>query len=207
MSNYSIEKVLENLKRNNFDAYYVENKEEALRLVESFVKANDEVTFGGSMTLFQTGVMDYLKSRKDIVFYDRNKEGNTPQDIKNIYKKAFSCDVYFTSTNALTEDGYLYNVDGNSNRVSAIAYGPESVVVITGINKIVKDKKEAIERVRNHVAPKNAQRLNKNTPCVKIGRCMDCMSSERICSNYVFSGKQTTPKRIKVIIIGEEYGY
>lgn len=202
-----INKTIENLKRNNFDAYYVENKEEAVKLIDTFIENGDVVTFGGSMTLFETGVMEYLKNKTDIEFLDRNKEGNTLEDIDNIYHKAFTSDKYFTSTNAITEDGYLYNVDGNSNRISAMMFGPKNVIVVSGYNKIVKTKEDAVDRVRNLVAPKNAKRLNVNTLCAKTGKCMDCMSKDRICCNYAFFGKQRHQKRIKVIIIGEEYGY
>lgn len=202
-----IDKTIENLKANNFDAFFVKDNEQAIKLIDTFIKKDNEVTFGGSMTLFETGVMDYLKSRNDIVLYDRNKEGNTQEDIVKIYKKAFTCDVYLTSTNAITTDGYLYNVDGNSNRISAMMYGPESVVVVTGYNKIVNNKEDAVLRVKNYVAPKNAQRLNAKTPCVATGRCHDCKSPERICCNYAFFGKQRVKNRIKVIIIGQEYGF
>lgn len=202
-----INKTIDALNKNNFDAYFVDNKNKALELVDSFISKDDIVTYGGSMTLFETGIMDYLKNKNDIKFLDRNKDGNTLDDIQKIYREAFTSDVYFTSSNAITEDGYLYNVDGNSNRISAMMFGPKNVIVVAGYNKIVKTKQDAIDRVRNYVAPKNAQRLNMNTPCVKTGKCMDCMSKDRICCNYAFFGKQRIEKRIKVIIIGEEYGY
>lgn len=192
------------------DARYVENREELLRVLDELVQPGDTVSFGGSMTLFETGTMDYLKRLEEeqkIVFLDRNRPGITPQQVQEIYHQAFSADVYFTSSNAITSDGYLYNVDGNGNRVAAMIYGPKSVVVIAGCNKLVETKEDAVKRLEQCAAPANAKRLNMNTPCAKTGVCAHCMVEDRICSNYVWFGRQRTLNRIKVILVGEEYGY
>ena len=167
------------LEANNINGYFVKDEKELISKIEELVKEGSKVTCGGSMSLFETGVMEHLRSgRYD--FSDRNKEGLTPEEVINIYKSAFFSDAYFTSSNAVTEKGELYNVDGNGNRVAAMLYGPEKVIVVCGVNKIVKDVEEAINRNKRISAPINAKRLNKKTPCTKIGTCMDCSSNERI---------------------------
>lgn len=204
---YHIDKTIENLKKNNMDAYYAPTKEDALQKAASFLKSGDSVSVGGSMTLFEIGLIDYLKGRKDINFLDRYKEGLSNDDIQKIYRDSYFADDYFVSSNAITEDGELYNVDGAGNRVSAMIFGPKNVIVIAGYNKLVKDRDAAIERVKSIAAPANAMRLSKKTPCTKTGYCMDCASDDRICCDYVLMGRQRVKNRIKVIIVGEELGY
>lgn len=201
-----INRTMENLEKNNMEAFYVENEEELIEKISEFVKEGDTVSVGGSMTLFETGIIDFLRKGK-YNFLDRYKEGLTPEQIKDIFRKSFLSDVYFTSSNAITEEGELYNVDGNGNRVAAMLYGPEKVVVVAGVNKIVKNVEEAIKRVKEVVAPANTVRLNKNTPCIKTGYCMSCMSSNRICNEYTLIKRQGMKGRIKVIIVGKELGY
>ena len=157
------------------------------------------------MSLFETWVIEHLRSGR-CEFLDRYKEGLTADEIKEIYRKSFFCDAYFTSTNAITEEGELYNVDGNGNRVAAMLYGPDKVIVIAGVNKIVKDINEAIYRVENLAAPANAKRLNRKTPCTVTGKCMNCNSPERICREYTVIRKPV-PNRIFVLLLNEEYGY
>lgn len=204
--NKRVERTIENLEKNNIEAYLVQNEKELIQKIEELVKEGSEVAVGGAMTLFETGVIDYLRSGK-YNFYDRYKEGLTPSDMKDIYRKSFSCDAYFTSSNAITEDGELYNVDGNGNRVAAMIYGPDRVIIVAGINKIVKDLDEAIDRNRFIAAPANAKRLSKNTPCTKTGYCMDCKSEERICNEYVVIRRQMQKGRIHVIFVNKDLGY
>jgi hypothetical protein len=212
-----IEKTMENLKLNKMKPYFVETKEEVLPLVKTLLKEGDTVSNGGSVTLKETGVMDELKSGK-YNYLDRSKEGLTREDVEEVYRQTYSADVYFSSSNAITENGELYNVDGNSNRVSAILYGPKSVVLVCGYNKIVKDIKEAEIRVKSCAAPPNCVRLNCDTYCGKEGKCVSlsnenhqipdgCHSDRRICCNYVISAQQRHVNRIKVIIVGEKLGY
>lgn len=201
-----IERTIEALKANNMNGYYAKSQEELFEILESLSKSGDKVSVGGSMSLFEAGVMDWIKGQ-DFNYLDRYAEGLTKEDIKSIYREAFTCDVYFTSTNALTENGYLYNVDGNGNRVAAMIYGPDKVVVVAGANKIVKDEYEAEERNRETAAPANAHRLSRKTPCAKVGHCMDCSSPERICSDFVLIKKQMAKDRIHVIIMDEALGY
>lgn len=201
-----IGKTIENLKKNKMDAYYVETKEDALKKAAELVKDGDTVSVGGSMTLFETGIIDYLRCGR-FNFLDRYKSGLSKEEIEKIYRDSFFADAYFVSTNAITEEGELYNVDGRGNRVSAMIFGPKSVIVIAGYNKIVPNREAAIERVREIAAPANAARLSCTTPCAKTGECMDCSSDGRICCSYVFLGQQREKDRIKVIIVGEPLGY
>ena len=201
-----IKRTMENLEKNNMEAYYAEDTAKVIGIVEGLVKEGETVAVGGSMTLFETGIIDYLKSGR-FSYLDRYEAGLTPEGIKEVFRKSFSADAYFTSSNAVTEDGELYNVDGTCNRIAAMLYGPDKVIVIAGINKIVPDADAAVERVRNIAAPANAVRLNRKTPCVSTGYCMDCSSPDRICNSYALIGRQGAKGRIKVIIVGSDLGY
>ena len=201
-----VERTIENLQKNNMEAFYVQDEKELLEKAQELVNEGDTVSVGGSMTLFETGIMDMLRSGK-YNFLDRYKPGLTKEDIIKIYRDSFSANAYFTSSNAITENGELYNVDGNGNRVAAMLYGPDKVIVIAGINKIVKDVNEAVERNRRIAAPANAKRLDKKTPCAALGYCTECNSPERICNEYVLIRRQGNKDRIKVIIVGKELGY
>lgn len=200
-----INKVIKALEENNMNGYLVNSKEELISKIEELTNSGDIVACGGSMSLFEAGVIDHLRSGR-YEFLDRYKEGLKPEEIKQIYREAFFCDAYFTSTNAITEDGELYNVDGNGNRVAAMLYGPDKVIVIAGVNKIVKNINEAISRVENLAAPANAKRLNRKTPCVITGKCMNCNSPERICREYTVIRKPA-PNRIFILLLNENYGY
>ncbi|QCX34727.1 lactate utilization protein [Caloramator sp. E03] len=201
-----VERTIENLEKNNIEAFFVQDEKELIDKIMDLVPENATVSVGGSMTLFETGVIEHLRSGR-YNFLDRYKEGLSMDDIKEIYRKSFFADAYFTSSNAITEEGEIYNVDGNGNRVAAMIYGPDKVIIVAGINKIVKDLDEAIERNRAMSAPANAKRLNKNTPCAKIGYCMDCTSPERICRNYVLIKSQGKKGRMYVIFVNKHFGY
>lgn len=210
-----IAKTGEALKRNNMEFYTVEKASDVPELVKSLIKKGDTIGTGGSMTLKETGVMDLLRSG-DYNFLDR--EAVPKEEIPSIYRKCFSADVYMCSSNAITENGELYNVDGNSNRVAAICYGPESVIIVAGYNKIVTDIEEASVRVKKLAAPANTMRLDCDTYCREKGECAafvggnkhicdGCGGNDRICCNFVISAKQRHKNRIKVIIVEEELGY
>jgi len=203
--NQMIEKTIKNLEKNNMTCMLVENKEEVFSYLDQFIKDMNVVSVGGSMTLFELGVIDYLRNRK-LTFLDRYQEGLTNLELKDIFRKTFFADVFLTSSNAITEDGYLYNVDGRGNRVAAMIYGPDKVLVIAGVNKIVKNVEEAIKRVENIAAPLNAKRLNQKTPCVKTGVCSRCGSESSICREYVVI-KNPTPNRIFILLVNENLGY
>lgn len=210
-----IKKTGENLIKNNMEFYYAESKKDVLPVVASLIKKGDVITNGGTMTMAECGIAELLNS-PDYTYLDRT--GKSREEVEEIYTKAFSADVYISSSNAITEDGILYNVDGNSNRISALAYGPKSVIIIAGYNKIVKDLKEAEIRVKRESAPINCVRLDCNTYCKEKGECISlakperqftdgCSGDDRICCNYLISAKQRKKNRIKVILVGEELGY
>lgn len=201
-----IERTIKNLEKNNIEAYNVKNSKQLIELIDKLIPEGETVAVGGSMTLFETGIIDHIRS-KNYNFLDRYKEGLSKEDIKDVFRKSFFADSYIVSTNALTENGELYNVDGNGNRVAAMLFGPDKVIVIAGINKIVKDVDEAIKRNKFVSAPINAKRLNKATPCTKVGYCMDCKSQDRICNEYTLIKRQGVKGRIKVIIVEEELGH
>lgn len=205
----------ENLRKNNMEFYYAETRDDVPGIVESLIKEGDVITNGGTMTMAECGLTELLNSSK-YKYLDRTKM--SPEEVQKLYIDAFSADVYISSSNAITEDGVLYNVDGNSNRVAAIAYGPKSVIIIAGYNKIVKNLAEAELRVKTIAAPANCERLSCETYCKEKGECLSlskpehemcdgCSSSARICCNYLVSAYQRHKGRIKVIIVGEELGY
>lgn len=199
-------RTIASLEKNNMNGYIVSNKEELINKIISLTNEGEKVSCGGSMSLVETGVMDLLRSgRYD--FLDRAKEGLSVEDIDRIYRECFFADTYFSSSNAITEDGELYNVDGNGNRVAALLFGPKKVIIVAGVNKIVKSLDEAIKRNREIAAPANAKRLNKSTPCTKIGYCMDCKSPEKICREYTVIKSQKDKNRIHVIFLNDNIGY
>ena len=208
------ETVVDNLEKNNMRGFFVESKKEVPALVASLLHEGDTVAVGGSMTLVETGVLHLLRTGP-YRYLDRYAPDLTPEDMRELFIRSFSADAYLCSANAVTMDGKLYNVDGNSNRVAAICYGPRSVIMVVGVNKIVRDVEEAVRRVKRRAAPANAVRLGCETYCAKAGECCaagggmadGCQSDSRICSNYVVSARQREKGRIKVILVGEETGY
>ena len=197
--------VLKGFEKRFMEGYYCDSVEEAKALALSLVPAGSSASFGGSVTLGETGILEALRTREDITLYDRDT-ANGPDEIKKIMHEALSCDYYFMSSNAITTDGELVNIDGNGNRVAALIYGPENVIIIAGMNKIVRNVEEGINRTRNIAAPPNCIRLNKNTPCAANGVCGNCLK-ETICDQIVITRASRVPNRIKVIIIGEELGF
>ena len=201
-----IEKTNNNLKKNNINGYYVKDNDELINLIKDIAKEGEVVSVGGSMSLFESKVIELLRSGR-YEFLDRYKKDLTQEDIKEIYRKSFFADTYFASANAITEDGKIFNVDGNGNRVAAILYGPDKVVLIVGVNKIVKNIEQAVARNRAISGPTNAKRLNLSTPCVKTGQCLECKSEERICCEYTVIKRQRNPKRMHVIFINDTLGF
>lgn len=207
-----LERTADALCMNRMDAHWVKTKEEALELVKSLLRKGAVCTSGGSMTLAECGIIDLLRSG-DYQFLDRSAV--PAEEVDDIYRKAFSADFYLCSSNAITESGALYNVDGNSNRVAALLFGPKEVIVVAGANKIVPTLNAAIDRVKRVAAPVNAARLSQETPCTRIGACAGikgeastgCQCADRICCNYVVSAQQRIQNRIHVILVAENLGY
>lgn len=211
-----IEKTMANLEKNNIKAFYVESKSEVVPLIKTLITKGETISCGGSVSLKECGVNDKILNSGDYDFIDRT--GLTGDEVRECYGRAFMADTYFCSSNAVTEEGQLYNVDGNSNRVACIVYGPKQVIMVVGKNKIVPTIDDAVARVKTIAAPLNTQRLNCTTPCFSTGECISlnkenptlcdgCLSEGRICCNYVVSGWQRHKDRIKVIIVNEEIGY
>ena len=212
--NTIIENTIRNLEKNNIEALYVESKEDVVPLIEKLVPQGSTVAVGGSVSLDESGVLSHLRSGR-YEFFDRYAQGLSREEVMEVYRKSFGVDAYFCSSNAVTEEGELYNVDGNANRIGAIAFGPKTVIMVVGVNKIVKNIDEAVKRVKTIAAPKNCRRLDCRTYCFEKGHCMDmdggmgkgCDSPQRICRHYLVSAKQAVMGRIKVIIVNEELGY
>ncbi|MBE6072751.1 MAG: lactate utilization protein [Clostridium butyricum] len=199
-------RTIKELEKNNMNGYLVKSREELIKKVEEIVEPKSKVSCGGSMTLFETGIIDYLRSG-NYEFLDRYEEGLSKEQVKEIFRQSFLCDAYFTSTNAITENGEIYNVDGNGNRVAAMLYGPDKVIIVAGVNKIVTNIEEAVARTKHYASPINAKRLNTETPCAKIGQCIDCDSNKRICNEYTLIKKQMNKERIHVIFMNDNLGY
>lgn len=214
-----IERTAAALRKNNMAVYRAKDREEAREIVSSLLQRGNSVGVGGSETLNECGIIDLVRS-KDYRFIDRYEKGLSREEVKARHIEALGADVYITGTNAVTEDGMLYNVDGNGNRISAIAFGPESVIVIAGANKIVPTLKDAVIRVKNTAAPANCKRLSCETYCKEKGMCVTmgdpftadkigagCHSDGRICCDYLVSSYQRAKDRIKVIIVDEPLGF
>ena len=197
--------VIKNLAKRNMEGYYCETSEEAVRLALSLMPEGSSIGWGGSMTLSECGLMDALGAGK-YELIDRST-AKTAEENKAIHAKIFGCDYFLMSTNAITYDGELINIDGRSNRVCFLCYGPENVIVVAGMNKLASDVGSGLKRVRDTASPKNALRLNRKTPCAVTGRCADCQSPDCICAQTVITRRSQIPNRIKVILVGEELGY
>lgn len=198
-----IDNCIKALEAHNIKGYRISTREEMFEVIESLIPDNSTVGFGGSMTLENAGVIDWLRWKNNIKLYDRARV----DDANECMRKCLTADVFLCSSNAVSEDGWLYNIDGRGNRVSAMIYGPKSVIVVVGMNKIVKTLDQAKQRARNIAAPSNAMRLDRETPCAKTGSCADCKSPARICCNFVAMGPQLEKHRIKVLILEENLGY
>ena len=211
-----LEKTSAALEKNNMKCFIAKTKEDVLPIVKKLLDEGCTVATGGSVTLNECGVTDYLRSGA-FNFLDRT--GLSGDELKKCFRAAFSADAYLCSSNAITENGELYNVDGNANRVSAICYGPDSVIIVAGVNKIVPDINAAVKRIKNVCTNKNSVRLGLDTYCSKKGACCvnvgcdgdfadGCKSTEaRMCCSFVITSFQRAKYRIKVILVGEELGY
>ena len=197
-------RVIEALKANNMESWYLPRADQVRDFVAQLIPAGATVANGGSMTLAETGVMDLLAGG-GYNFLDRSKVSGEALD--RLYRQVFSADWYLASANAVTEAGEIYNVDGNSNRVAAITFGPANVLLVVGCNKIVKDLAAAKERVEAIAAPANTVRLSCATPCAVTGKCEHCHSPARICCTTTIHSFQRIPGRIKVLLVGEPLGF
>lgn len=199
------EKTIEGLEKRNMQGFYAETKEDAVKLALSLIPEKSVVSWGGSATLSETGLLNELKNG-NYKCLDRD-DVETREEKEEIAHKALNADYYLMSTNAMTIDGQLINIDGNGNRVAALIYGPKNVVILAGINKICDTYEAALDRARNKASIPNVIRFDCNTPCQKTGKCMDCLSTETVCCQFVHTRFSRVKNRIKVIIIGENLGF
>ena len=194
--------VIKGLQSRNMSGYYAASRDEALALALSLIPEGSTIAMGGSMSALEIGLVEAVKG-PDYRFIDRDAYA----DKRAAMLAAYDADVFLCSANAMTEDGILVNIDGNANRVSAIAQGPKKVVVIAGMNKVCKDLDSAMKRARNVAAPINAQRFGLSTPCAKTGACMDCKSPDTICCQFLITRYSRHKDRIHVILVNDSLGF
>lgn len=200
----SIVSTINNLKNNGFKVEYYQDSNTAKKAIVSSIQVDDTIGIGGSMTIFDMGIYEELLEKNAKVYWHW-KVADSYKD--SVRKEASIASIYLTSTNAITEDGFLVNMDGVGNRVASMFYGHEKVYVVAGTNKICKDYEAALDRIRNVAAPKNAKRLNLETPCVKGGKCLDCKALSRICNVEVILRRAPSGGDITIFLIDEELGY
>ena len=194
--------VIKGLKSRNMEGYYAADRAEALRLALEIIGEGSSVAMGGAMSAWEIGLVDALKTG-NYHFIDRD----AIPDRRAAMLAAYDADVFVSSANAMTQDGVLVNIDGNANRVSAIAQGPKKVLFIVGMNKVCADTDSAMKRARNVAAPTNAQRFGLDTPCTKTGTCMNCKSPDTICCQFLITRYSRHPGRIHVILVNDTLGF
>lgn len=203
-------KTIKALEKRRISAYYAESRQEAFCLAKKFLSPGISVAVGGSVTLREVELLQYIENG-DFVYTNRYKAGvfeidnrSSEDRIRQSYLDAYTADVYFSGSNAITEKGEIFNVDGQGNRVSALSFGPKQVVILVGRNKIVPNLEAAWERVRKLAAPANNMRYRNSVPCTKTGFCVDCRAEERSCCNYLLIRWQRKRGRMHVILIDED---
>ncbi len=201
-----VKRTIEALKKNNFDAVYAPDTGDALKQIFSMVPEGATVGVGGSMTLAQIGFFEEVKKHK-VTLLNPGTPGLSPEDGLKMRKEILTADVFLASSNAVTEEGELFNVDATGNRVCAMTFGPKKVILVCGVNKIVKDVAEAEARTRDWTSPMNARRLSYKTPCAETGDCADCSSPQRICNIYIILAKKPLRTDMTVLLVGETLGF
>ena len=199
------EQVIKNLKSRQMEGHYVQTKEEALALALKLIPEGSSISWGGSMSIKAIGLPEALHKGNYKVL-DRDLCA-TPEEKAEMMHQALNCDYFLASCNAISEDGILVNIDGNANRVAAYAFGPKNVLLIVGMNKVVKTQEDAMSRARNEAAPVNAQRFGIDTPCSKAGSCFDCKSPECICCQILVTRFSRQKGRFKIILVDENLGF
>ena len=191
-------KLIKNLERRHFEAHYCHTAEDIISKVKSIIPEGSSITWGGSMSIRDIGLTQTLKDGNYVV-YDRD-DVTTAEEKLAVYRKAFEVDYYLASTNAISEDGVLVNIDGNGNRVAAITWGPKHVIFVVGLNKVAQDVGAALQRARSTASPINAARFDINTPCQKDGICHNCNSPLSIC-NYIHFLRNSHPEKRHIVIL------
>ncbi len=199
------EKLIKNLRQRHYEAFFCKNSEAIRKKVAELIPKGSSISWGGSASIRETGVTDMLK-KGNYQIYDR-EDATTTEEKTSIYRKAFACDYYLSSVNAMSEDGQIVNIDGNGNRVAAITWGPRHVIFVVGLNKVCQDIDTAIKRARSVAAPINMARFDLKTPCQTDGSCHDCKSQDSIC-NYISILRMSHPAgRHIVLLVGEDLGF
>lgn len=198
-------RVVKALESRNMEAYYVETKEDALKKALELIPCGSTIAMGGSASVAECGLLEAVKNGQ-YQFYDRDL-AKTPEEKREIYLKAFSADWFLGSVNAMSEDGVFINIDANANRVAAYAYGPKNVLLIVGMNKVVKTQEDAMNRARNEAGPINAQRFGLDTPCSKNGSCFDCKSPDSICAQILVTRFSKIKGRFKILLVNDDLGF
>ena len=196
------EKVIHGLKSRSMEGFYAPDRAAALSQALALIPEGSTVTMGGGMSVREIGLVEALKAGP-YTFIDRD----ATTDKRAAMLAAYDADVFLSGANAMTEDGVLVNIDGNANRVSAIAQGPRKVLFIVGMNKVCPDVDSALKRARNVAAPINAQRFGLSTPCAKTGSCLDCKSPDTICCQFLVTRFSHHPGRIQVILVNDDLGF
>lgn len=197
--------IIAELKKRNMEGYYFESRKEMVEKIISMLPGNSLIAWGGSESFKESGMLSALQSG-NYKLIDR-AFAVTDEEKRMLYSRTVMADAYFMSSNAITYDGKLINIDGSGNRLACLMHGPKEVYVIVGMNKFVKSVEAGIERVRNLASPANVQRLNRKTPCHETGLCADCFSPDCICSHLVITRRSLLPGRIKVFMVAENLGY
>ena len=200
-----VERTLKALKERRIDADYVDTADQVREKISKMVPDNSTVGIGGSITVQDLDLENLLLNKGCMVFWHWHGANQEEQDA--IRRKAMNADIYICSSNAITKDGKLVNIDGTGNRVAAMSFGPRKVIVIVGLNKLTDNLDEALDRIKTKACPPNARRLGKNTPCAEVDKCLDCKSPQRMCNiTSIIEGKPGSTD-MTVIIVGEEFGY
>lgn len=197
--------IIKNFSKRQIEGYYCPNKKSALEKALELMPKGSSVGWGGSMTIIEIGLIDAIKNG-DYKVINRDITTNS-EELRKIYGEICCADYFFMSTNAITLAGELINIDGRGNRVAFLCYGPQNVLILTGMNKVVKDVESGLKRACDIAAPPNAIRLNRRTPCAITGKCEGCYSPDCMCGQFVITRRSGIPNRIKVILVGEELGY
>ncbi len=198
--------IIKNFKKRNMEAFYCDTKEEATKLALELMKDGGSVGMGGAESVKECGLLDAVKNTSSLHFIDRSL-ATTDEERRAVFLETMAADYFLMSSNAITIDGELVNIDGNANRLACLLHGPRQVIIVAGMNKIVDDVEAGIQRVGTYAAPPNAARLGTRTPCAALGHCGNCHSEDCMCCQIVITRHSRHNGRIKVILVGEELGF
>ena len=197
--------IIANLKKRNMEGYFYEDSASCVRAILDMIPDGSSISWGGSASVQESGMMDAFKNGS-YELIDRSL-AKTPEEQREIYGRTVMSDYYFMSTNAITYEGELVNIDGNGSRVACLIHGPRHVIIIAGMNKVATTLEGAFERARTMACPPNAVRLDKKTPCAATGKCGDCLSPDCFCNQIVVTRRSGHTGRIKVFLVAEDLGF